>query len=220
MKQMLVAGALILGLVACGGNKVGGGGGSTTYPYNPDASATESTDTRTPYRGDWVWTAKLPDGSYTSGVLVISERGQSAAAAKNGGAGQNAPCADAGCTSINVNAFDFGLIYSQVASSGPQLVALLGDPASEANRVEMIDTDGKVSTNAQGRAVLSGAGKAGTQAARVAFVQINSDANVGGRIDAVVTPELLAEVKAAADAVAAQSLQALPSSLDGKSMLK
>lgn len=238
MKRILVVGALILGLVACGRDTAGGstdgsggsggtggsGGstGGTSYPYNPDASSTEASDTRIPYRGDWVWAAKLSDGSYKLGVLVISGRGEATQSAKNGGTGQNAPCADANCTSINTADYSYGLIYTQVPTAGaPQLTVLLGDPASTTNsRLAMVDTDGKVTTNAEGNAVVSGAGKwAGTQDARVALVQINSDENVGGRIDATVSATLLAQVKAAADGVAAQRVQALPS-LDGKSMLK
>lgn len=247
MKRILILGALVLGLVACGGTSTPGnsgsgstggstggntggstGGGSTgsaTYPYNPDASATEATDTRIPYRGDWIWAAKLSDGSYKLGVLVVSTRGKEQTYAKNGGTGLNAPCTDETCTNIDVGSYSFGLLYTQLSDSGqpqPKLAALLGDPASTTtSRVSMVDSDGKVATNAEGHAVVSGRGTAGMQAAGVAFVQINSDENKEGVIDVTVLADAVAQAKAAADQVPAPAAQAqaLPR-LDGKSMLR
>ncbi|BDP41110.1 hypothetical protein DAETH_10790 [Deinococcus aetherius] len=222
---MLVAGALILGLVACGKNNPGGGGGNgnggngdngttvtpvLTDAYNPDPSATESTDPRVPYKGDWVWVAKLPDGSYQQGVMTISERGQPTDQAKNGGFGSNSTCANDTCTTPTNETF--AVVLSQVTNSGAQLRAILG------SRLTMTDSDNKVTLNAKGRPVMSGAGtwEPTSQTAKVAFVQVdtNPDKSYG-----TVLSDVFTQAKTAADQVTAQRVQSLPS-LDLDSILK
>lgn len=213
MKRILVASALILGLAACNRDKA-----TTVTPvnpnaYNPDASATESTDTRIPYQGDWVWAAKLTDGSYRLGVMGIATRGTPNATAKNGGVGSNALCADATCTSVGTP--NFAVVLTEIVNGEATLTAFLG------SQLNMTDSDAKVTLNAQGRAVISGTGTLADngQTARVAFVQVNADANTEGTLDVVVTSELITQAKAAADAVTLQRVQVRPP-LDLKTILK
>lgn len=214
MKYVLIAGALVLGLAACGKKET-----VTPNPnpvvegaYNPDASATESMDPRVPYVGDWAWVAKLPDNSYRQGTLTIDERGTPNDSAKNGGVGENAVCADDTCATPSGS--DFAVILTQVTNSGPQLAAFLGDSAGDSNRLTVTDSDGKVTLNTQGRPVISGNGRwAETQDARVAFVQVDATP------DGTVLPDAFVQARAAADAVTAQRVQALPA-LDLDSVLK
>lgn len=209
MKRILVAGALILSLAACGGNNAGGGGGTVDpvlpNAYNPDASATESTDPRIPYQGDWVWAARLSNGSYQVGVLSIATRGQPTNEAKNGGVGANAQCSDDTCTTKS--AATFGLILSEISEGQAQLGVIFG------NRLSFTDSDGKVTLNAQGRPVISGAGQLANDAGavRVALVQVNADANTEGNLDVTVPAGLFDQARAAADAVTAQAVRPLPS---------
>lgn len=213
MKRLLVASALMLGLAACNRDSV-----TTVTPvnpnaYNPDASATESTDTRIPYQGDWVWAAKLADGTYRLGVTSISTRGTPNETAKNGGVGNNALCADATCT--GVGASNFAVILTEIINGEAELAAFLG------SQLSMTDSDAKVTLNAQGRAVISGTGtlEDNGQTARVAFVQVNADANTAGTLDVAVTTDIITQAKAAADAVTLQSVRSLPT-LNLDSILK
>ncbi|WP_216320670.1 hypothetical protein [Deinococcus aestuarii] len=182
MKRAFLLGALLLGLTACGGG--GGGGGTvtpdTSYPYNPDASVTQSSDARIPYRGDWVFVAVLADGSKRYGVASITTK-YSDASIKNAGGGFMAWCVQSDCAKDDEQGT--GLIGSASASGTAQLTIGMVPEGSTSTRFWMIDTNGRVEkTNNQ--ATISGQGSwigaAGTgQAATFAFVQVNTESKLG-----------------------------------------
>lgn len=181
MKRILLLGSLLLGLTACGG-----GGGTvtpepdTSYPYNPNASAVQSSDARIPYRGDWVFAAILADGGERSGVVGITTK-YSDDNLKNAGGGFMAWCYKAGCSPDDEQGT--GLIGSVKTSAGAALSIGMVPEKSNTVRFVMIDDDGLVGTT-EGRATISGQGlwtstEGVDQAAVFAFVQVNYESKLG-----------------------------------------
>ncbi|BDP43128.1 hypothetical protein DAETH_30970 [Deinococcus aetherius] len=225
MKYPAIVGVLLLGLVSCGGggstppdgtsggeNPGGGTSGGSSYPYNPGPSAVESSDSRVPYYGDWVWAVRLLDGSYRLGALSVTQRGMPTARAKNGGVGEGFVCADANCTTVYDGSY--GVISTFLVDGQPKLSAIFGNATRTANRLGILDSDDKVAANAQGHAVIAGSGtwvqEPGTegQPVKVAFVQVDATPDMKFGQD---LPGAFAEARAAADAVVtAQQVSSVP----------
>lgn len=177
MKKVFLLGALLLGLTACGG----GGGGTVTptpdasYPYNPSASMTPSSDARVPYRGDWVFVANLDDGSKRYGVVSVTDK-YSDDNFKNAGGGFVAWCVKSDCQQDDEQGT--GLIGSATIGGKVELTVGMVPENSTAVRFLMADDDGVVGAGTSG-ATISGQGSwmVGTSeehAAVFAFVQINT----------------------------------------------
>ncbi|MFC4454704.1 hypothetical protein [Deinococcus sonorensis] len=159
----------LLALTACGG-----GGNPTpvgTYPYNPDASTTQSTDTRIAYRGDWALAATLADGTKRTGVVSISVKG-SDASFLNAGAGAGGWCMNPACTTPE----EQGTVLIG-SLSGKLTVGMVPD-GGNSTRFYFEDTDGLVKV-VNGHAVIAGSGtwtmtNGSQQAAQLALVQVDS----------------------------------------------
>ncbi|WP_146009490.1 hypothetical protein [Deinococcus planocerae] len=220
LKQATLAGvlALGLGLVACGPSQTKvDPPPSGTYPYNPAPSLEESTDTRVPYLGDWAFVVRLPDGSERLGVVSIKDRGAPTDRAKNGGVGLGYLCRDDTCA-VQYDA-SYGVINTYTGNGAAQLGAVYVDQNSTTkpptNRLAIIDSDSKVSLNAQNNPVIAGpgtwvevTGQPG-QTVRAAFVQM--DSTPGDDIFGVPRTAAFAQAREAAAAVTVQ--QVSPQSL-------
>lgn len=146
----------VLALTACGGGTTTGGGTITppptsTYPYNPNASSTQATDTRVPYRGDWVLVAHLGDNTDRRGLISINAVA-SDATFLNAGGGVGGWCVSSTGCSQNTEV-GTALIGSQGGKLSVGLVPRDGKTA----RFYFTDTDGEV-TVSNGLPVIAGSG--------------------------------------------------------------
>jgi len=149
--------------------------------YNPDASVTESTDTRVPYQGDWVMIASLADGTTRYGTLSVSARATGLKAITNAGGGVLGWTTTSTATSNDeVGTVLIGTV--NVNGSG-RLFASMTPRGSGTSRLYFEDYDGKVET-IQGKATLGGEGDWTTpgsttsQSAVYAFVQLSGTPSV------------------------------------------
>ncbi|BDP44140.1 hypothetical protein DAETH_41090 (plasmid) [Deinococcus aetherius] len=199
MKRVLLLGTLLLGLTACGG-----GGGTvtpdTSYPYNPSASVTQSSDARVPYRGDWVFVAKLADGSQRYGLASITTK-YSDNDLKNAGGGFMSWCVQLDCKQYDEQGN--GLIGSASISGSVQLVIGMVPKGTKTTRFEMADVDGRVEKE-QDHATIKGQGSwvdaaGNAQTAVFAFVQVSTESKLGtqaARAQAMLTAQGLAQGRA------------------------
>jgi len=166
----------LLALTACGGGTTTTPPPTPVYPYNPNASTIQSTDTRVPYRGDWVLAAHLADNTDRRGLVSINVVA-SDATFLNAGGGVGGWCvSNTGC-SQNTEV-GTALIGSQGGKLSVGLVPRNGSTA----RFYFTDTDGEV-TVTNGLPVIAGSGTwtlaDGTQqAATFALVQSSSTPTV------------------------------------------
>ncbi|WP_019588433.1 hypothetical protein [Deinococcus apachensis] len=179
MKKTFLLGGLLLGLTACGGGTTTP---DTSYPYNPNASVTQSTDARTPYRGDWVFVAILADNTKRYGVAAITDK-YSDNSVKNAGGGFMAWCLRSDCTQDDEQGT--GLIGSVSVQTGAALAIGMVPEKASATRFVMTDTDGRVETK-DGKAMIMGEGTwtntaGGDQAANFVFVQVNTQSDLASQ---------------------------------------
>lgn len=158
-------------LAACSSPSVPGGGAggapsptppsqpSAGYPYNPNASATQSKDSRVPYYGEWVWAIAFSSGDPFVGKMSISKKVDESATLKNFGGGASAWCTSgtvAGCTYDG----DVGLVGSIVDTDGSvDLVGSHYDASTKTVKWLGIDSDGRVDLTSSGKPALSGVGR-------------------------------------------------------------
>ncbi|WP_293914031.1 hypothetical protein [Deinococcus sp.] len=159
MKKFVIGGFLLL-LTACSSTSTPPTGSGNNqppvlnYPYNPNFNAVESSDTRVPYYGEWVWAATLSSGTTYTGKMSISRRAPADAEFKNTGAGAAVWCVTTPC----IYNKDIGLIGS--FSSGNVAKLSVGFYDGDFNQLKFValDADGIVGTEFEGKPTLSGAG--------------------------------------------------------------
>ncbi len=122
-------------------------------PFNPNASTVQSSDPRVPYSGDWVWAVVFPDDSSYTGVISITQKGNSTANFVNPGIGAAAVCNDATCPVVDDLAV-VGSLVSTVDGTASLTVA----QATQAGSVRWfgLDDDGVVGTEFEGKPTLTG----------------------------------------------------------------
>ena len=123
-------------------------------PYNPNASITQNTETRTAYQGTWVMVAQLDDQTNRYGVASISVNASSASVL-NAGGGVLGWCASSTCATND----ETGTVIAGSVKVGSSALLSVGMTPrnSTALRFFMTDADGIVDT-VNGKPVIAGQG--------------------------------------------------------------
>ena len=201
--RLLGLGTVALGLMvltACNGG--GTPAPAPVYPYNPNASTTQSADARVPYRGDWVLAAQLSDGTSRRGLVSISLVASDATFLNTGG-GVGGWCVSAGTCTQNA---EVGTML--IGSQGGKLAAGLVPRTATTARFYFTDTDGVVEMS-NGLPVIAGSGTwtmndGTTQGATFALVQASSAPTV-----AAASLQTTAATQVATMTLSQQRLQAI-----------
>ncbi|WP_456833621.1 hypothetical protein [Deinococcus sp. UYEF24] len=149
--------------------------------YNPDANLTQSTDTRTPYQGDWAMVASLADGTTKYGTVSVSTKAAVAAGITNASGGAIGWASSS--TSATTDEQGTALLGTVNVGGSGRLFATMTPKNSTAARFYVEDYDGKVEV-ISGKATIAGKGtwtNVGTstsQSAIIVFVQISTTASV------------------------------------------
>lgn len=218
MKKLLLSLTVPLILSACGTTQTisdpppTGGTTPQSYPFNPQANGTESTDARIPYRGEWRWAVALSDTEVYIGRISITERlpAGTAAGFTNVGGGPGVVCSNPNLCSYTG---EFGLIGTHSDASGAALVVALSDSAAAQNlRFLGLDDDGVVGTEVTGQPSLMGTGvwqTASGQLADMGFAVVQDSADAPVTASAVGPSSALMNRLPARQVLRTQSVSAL-----------
>ena len=131
---------------------------SSSYPYNPDANAVQSKDSRVPYYGEWAWAVVFSTGDTFVGEMSIAVKTDEATSLKNMGGGLSKWCTSGTLTGCNFGN-DIGLIGTYVNSGKAYLSASHFDSAADTVKWVGFDTNGKVEATSSGKPSISGQGE-------------------------------------------------------------
>ena len=123
-----------------------------TYPYNPNASAVESTDPRIPYAGEWVWVAAFEDNTVTFGKMDVDERDKPGEGFTNIGVAWNVLCASAEACPQTPYGNDTGLVATYTRDGKSTLAVAGYATATQSVQFVAFDDDGQVMLDQDGDA--------------------------------------------------------------------